>query len=448
MPQDFAATPADAVQTSGMLRFILQAVCKSAEICRYWDQPAAGAATAFEEMTLLDKMYWVYKCAHPIIRPERGATVGALCGADNVIQLPEGFELERSISFAAVGDLIPGNGLEHSKGVLYEHVADLIFDRTISYASLESPLTYQERTAEVISDKESPIECCSLEQFDVIKGHEGRHLTVVHTASNHMFDMGAEGVHATLDQFARDGIVDIGTNRDPSQYGKGKILERNGIKVGFISAAFGLNGRNPPEDQAYLINVAKLLPKRGPSDLSLLKRQIEHCREQGSDVIIASLHWGYEFEFFPRKRQIDIAHTLIEWGVDALIAHHPHVIQPVEYYRPHRAPDRLAVIAYSLGSLLWSYTAPHLVLSAILNLSFAKGTYRGRPTTFIQSASVTPVYRTHVRNGNRTLTRIEKLDHGIGTQHNDEQTRYVTEIRRYAELVLGGTMTEMHSLHQ
>ncbi len=446
MSQDLAATPADAVQTSGVLRFLLRAVCKSAEICKYWDQPSARAATAFEEMTLLDKIYWVYKCAHPIIRPERGATVDALGGVDNMIRLPEGFEIERSISLAAVGDLIPGSGLEHSKDVLYEHVADLIFDRTITYASLESPLTNQERKAEVISDKESPIECCSLEQFDVVKGHDGRRLTVIHTASNHMFDMGAEGVHATLDQFARDGIVDIGTNRDPSQYGKGKILERNGIKVGFISAAFGLNGRNPAQDQAYLINVAKLLPKRGPSDLSLLKRQIEHCREQGSDVIIASLHWGYEFEFFPRKRQIDIAHTLIEWGVDALIAHHPHVIQPVEYYRSQRDPDRVAVIAYSLGSLLWSYTAPHLVLSAILNLSFAKGTYRGQPTTFIQSASVTPVYRAQVRDGDRTLTRIEKLDHGMGTQNSDEQTRYVAEIRCYAELVLGSKMPGMHSL--
>jgi len=446
MSQDLAATPADAVQTSGVLRFFLRAVCKSAEICKYWDRPFTRAATAFEEMTLLDKIYWVYKCAHPIIRPERGTAVGALCGADNMIQLPEDFETERSISLAAVGDLIPSGGLEQSKDVLYEHVADLIFDRTISYASLEAPLTDQERKAEVISEKESPIECCSREQFDVMKGHNGKCLTVIHTASNHMFDMGAEGVHTTLDQFARDGIVDIGTNREPSQYGKGRILERNGIKVGFISAAFGLNGRNPAPDQAYLIHVAKLLPKRGPSDLSLLKRQINHCREQRCDVIIASLHWGYEFEFFPRTRQIDIAHTLIEWGVDALIAHHPHVIQPVEYYRTQRDPNRVAVIAYSLGSLLWSYTAPHLVLSAILNLSFAKGTYRGKPTTLIQSASVTPVFRAQVRDGDRTLTRIEKLDRYMGTQDNHEKTQYVAEIRRYAELTLGGKLSGMHSL--
>ncbi len=363
-----------------------------------------------------------------------------------MIRLPEGFEKERSISLAAVGDLIPSDGLEYSKDVLYEHVADLIFDQTISYASLESPLTNQERKAEVISDKESPIECCSREQFDVMKGHKGKFLTVIHTASNHMFDMGAEGVHTTLDQFARDGIVDIGTNRDPSQYGKGKILERNGIKIGFISAAFGLNGRNPAQDQAYLIHVAKLLPKRGPSDLALLKQQIDHCRGQQCDVIIASLHWGYEFEFFPRQRQIDIAHTLIEWGVDALIGHHPHVIQPVEYYRTQRDPERVAVIAYSLGSLLWSYTAPHLVLSAILNLSFAKGMYRGKPTTYIHDASVTPVFRSQVRDGDRTLTRIEKLDHGRGTQDSHEKTQYVAEIRRYAELALGGKKTGMPAL--
>ena len=147
----------------------------------------------------------------------------------------------------------------------------------------------------------------------------------------------------------------------------------------------------------------------------------------------------------PRKRQIEVAHTLIECGVDALIAHHPHVIQPVEYYRTQRDPDRIAVIAYSLGSLTWSYTAPHLVLSAILNLSFAKGRYRGNPTAFIETASVTPVFRSHVRDGNRTITRIEKLYDFADPQENDEKTQYVAHIRRLAELVLGGKMPPVQS---
>lgn len=445
MSKDFVATPADVVKTSGWFRFLLQAVCKLAEIFKYWDKPSSRAATAFEEMTLLDKVYWVYKCAHPVIRPEPGTNVDALCGTGSTIQLPEGFEKESSITLAAVGDLIPSGQVEHSKDVLFEHVADLIFNSTISYASLESPLTTQELKEEVISDKESPIECCSTEQFEVMKGYKSKRFTVIHTASNHMFDMGAEGVQTTLDRFVLDGIVDIGTNRDPSQYGKGRILERNGIKVGFVSAAFGLNGRNPAPDQTYLINVAKLLPKRGAPDLSLLKQQIEHCQDQRSDVIIASLHWGYEFEFFPRKRQIEIAHTLVEWGVDALIAHHPHVIQPVEYYRTQRDPDKVAVIAYSLGSLIWSYTAPHLVLSAILNLSFAKGKYRGKSVTFIETASVTPVYRSHTRNGDWTMTRIEKLDNCMGPQENNEKMQYLAQIRYYAELVLGGGVTGMQS---
>ncbi len=445
MFEDLPATPLDALEISGGLRFVLQTVSKLAEIFGFWDHPSSKTAIAFEEMTMLDKLHWAYKCAHPVIRPEHGTRIDALCGGKNMITLPEGFEKEGSISLGAVGDLIQGDGLEHSKDVLYERVADLIFDRTISYASLESPLTRQELKKEVISDKESPIECCSREQFEVLKGRKGKYFTVIHTACNHMFDMGAEGVQTTLDQFARDGIVDIGTNRDPSEYGKGRILERNGIKVGFASAAFGLNGRNPRQDQAYLINVAKLLPKRGAPDLSLLKQQIDHCRKQGSDVIIASLHWGYEFEFFPRKRQIEVAHTLIEWGVDALIAHHPHVIQPVEYYRTQRDPDRIAVIAYSLGSLTWSYTAPHLVLSAILNLSFAKGRYRGNPTTFIETASVTPVFRSHVRDRNRTITRIEKLHDFADPQESDEKTQYVAHIRRFAELVLGGKMPPVQS---
>ncbi|MCI0749834.1 MAG: CapA family protein [Nevskiales bacterium] len=440
MFEDLPATPLEALEISGGLRFVLRLVSRAADIFGFWDRPLRKAATNFEDMTLLDKLYWAYKCAHPVLHPERGADLAALCGPKPTIALPAGFEKESTISLGAVGDLIPAQGLEHSKDILYERVADLIFDRTISYAAAEAPLTRQKLKKEIISDKESPIECCSREQFDALKGHRGKNFTVIHTASNHMFDMGTEGVQTTLDQFERDGIIDVGTNREPAEYGQGRILERNGIKIGFVSATFGLNGRNPPPDQAYRIHVAKLLPKRGAPDLSLLKQQIEHCRQQGTDVIIASLHWGHEFEFFPRRRQIEIAHTLIEWGADALIAHHPHVIQPVEYYRTQRDPKRMAVIAYSLGSLTWSYTAPHLALSVILNLSFARGRYRGKPATFIETASATPVFRSHEWDGNAAVTRIEKLADHTGPQEDEARAQYLARIRHYAELVLGDPM--------
>ena len=137
----------------------------------------------------------------------------------------------------------------------------------------------------------------------------------------------------------------------------------------------------PPED-AHRINVSRLLSKHVDPELKSFKQQIDWCKREECDFI-ASLHWGFEFEFFPRKRQVEAARELVEYGADAIFCHHPHVIQPVEYYRIRRDPSRVAVIAYSLGSLTWGFTAPHLVLSLLLDLKLTKGSFcrvRNEPT--------------------------------------------------------------------
>jgi poly-gamma-glutamate synthesis protein (capsule biosynthesis protein) len=389
-------------------------------------------------MTLPDIYYWAYKSANPVTRTEKGERAADLLLTDkSVVGLPRGFEKHSSITMGAGGDLLQAEGLELSKDVLFESVADLLFDQTIAYANFESPVTNQPLVKEVIGDKAAPIECSSREQFDVLTRHKGRRFDVLNFANNHTFDMGVEGMDNTLRIFAEEGILDSGTNRRPEEYGQGRILVREGIKLGFVSATFGLNGQPVPDRERYRINVSKLLSKFVAPDLDLLKRQIDHCKSQGCDFIIASMHWGFEFEFFPRKRQVEAARALVEYGADAIFSHHPHVIQPVEYYRTRRDPNRVAVIAYSLGSLTWGYTAPHIVLGAILNLTLSKGRFEGRELTYIDKARVTPVFRSAVDSGGRTLTRIEKLADHLDGRGNRHPREYIAKIKSYAALVLG-----------
>lgn len=437
MHNDLPNTPAEVLEIPAALRFAMNTVCKSADLFGYWDHPYRNAAASFEEMNLLDKFYWVYKCTNPITRMEKGVQVADLLNRDNsCVELPQDFAGTARLTLGAAGDLIQTEGLEHSKDTLFENISDLLFEQTVSYANLESPLTGQALQKEVISDKAAPIECCSREQFDILKGHRDKRFTVMHTAGNHMFDMGVEGVETTQQAFAAEGMLDIGTNATPADYGKGKILVSDGIKLGFVSAAYGLNGHDMPKSEDYRIHVARMHSKFAGPDLEVLEKQIAHCKSEDCDFIIASLHWGYEFEFFPRAHQIEIAHKLVEWGADAILAHHPHVIQPVEYYRTQRDPQRIAVIAYSLGSLNWAFAAPHLVLSAILNLTLAKGSRQGNEVTYIERAEVTPVFRTRVNEGGQQLTRIEKLADQLDNP-GVAQAAYIQQINRYAKLVLG-----------
>ncbi|MEE1028524.1 MAG: CapA family protein, partial [Agathobacter sp.] len=70
---------------------------------------------------------------------------------------------------------------------------------------------------------------------------------------------------------------------------------------------------------------------------------IQQLKEQGTDLIIASCHWGIEREYYPNDYQKRVAHELIDKGADLVIGNHPHVLQGVELYNGK-------IICYSLGN--------------------------------------------------------------------------------------------------
>lgn len=435
------ATPLDALSISGALRFIVKALHRGADIFGSWKYPDKKAAADFEDMLLLDKIRWGYKSKNPVLRGEKGAQLEAFFkNNQKKISLPKGFEKKYSVTFSAVGDLIRVKGLENSRDTLYEKVEDLIFAKDISYANLESQLTNQDIGSYTFGEKETPSLCLTKKQYDAIKGHRGKQFTLMHTACNHTFDTGLAGVTTTLTQLEEDQITDLGTNRHPAEQQKGRIIEKNNIKIGFVSATFGLNGKVVPEGKEYTVNVVKFHPYQKTQadsnpDLTLLNNQVVYCREQGCDIIIASLHWGYEYEFFPRLHQVEMAHILVESGVDVIVAHHVHVLQPVEYYRPQRDPDRTAVIAYSLGNLTSSFSAPHLVLSGILNLTIVKGLADGEAKTVVREAQLIPVVQRDFMAGDLPVIQLEKLETFLENKIREESD-YISAVEAYAELVL------------
>jgi hypothetical protein len=443
MKSRLPATPLDALSISGVLKFMVSTIHQCANVFGFWRHPFKKAAADFEHMSLLAKIYWGYKSKNPISRSEKGTHLEAFFKNNKkVLPLSGNFEKTHSVTFSAGGDLIKVEGLENSRDKLYENIADLIFDKDISYANLESQLTDRDIGEYIFSDKETPPLCLSKDQYDVLKGHKGKQFTLMHTACNHTFDVGLEGVETTLDQLEKDNILDLGTNRRPEQQQQGRIIEKNGIKIGFVSATFGLNGKQVPDGKEYTINVVKFHPDGKKQtdalpDISLLNTQIAYCQDQGCDIIFASLHWGYEYEFFPRQHQIEVAHAVVEAGVDVVVGHHAHVIQPVEYYHPRRDPQRTAIIAYSLGNLTTSFSAPHLVLSGILNLTIVKGKIKDRYSTFVQEAQLVPVVQRELADGDLPIIQLEKLE-SFSSAANDSKLEldYVSAVEKYARLVL------------
>ena len=65
----------------------------------------------------------------------------------------------------------------------------------------------------------------------------------------------------------------------------------------------------------------------------LIQNNIEVLREQNVDLILACCHWGIEKDNYPENYQQQLGRKCIDWGVDLVIGHHPHVLQGIEEYK-------------------------------------------------------------------------------------------------------------------
>jgi hypothetical protein len=431
-------TPKDVVHLSPVKQFLANTIVRAVRFSGRWEYPRITEGN-FPSMTLTDKIYWLYKNQYPVCRGERGGNLEAFFAEHQrrKISLPLGFIPEKTITLSAVGDLMQHDLLACQHYSPYQAIADTLFSADVSFANLESPLTGQDLKNLSVQEDESPALCISRSQFERLKGDGSRHFTIMATACNHSLDFGEEGVLTTRYSLAKVGIRPVGTNGDMEGRGRGEIVQTKSVRIGFIAATFGVNGKPLPQNKEYLVNRIPLNQVSGVVDLSLLENQIAWCRLQRCDFIVASLHWGLEFEFFPASRQIGLGHRIIELGADLILGHHPHVIQPVEYYTPKRDPYRIAPIYYSLGNLSNPFETPFMALSLLSLIELSKGTFKGRGVTYVQKVTNIPIIQ-ELHNSESPGIEFHPLQKSLQDSTADPYRRkFARQAKIYADIVIG-----------
>lgn len=392
----------------------------------------------------LAKLNWIYKSINPVIRAEKGSAIEAyfsrLRHPDGPL-LPDGFQPERVACLSAVGDLMRAHGLEHSKGKLYTSVADRIFGADVSFANLESTVI------EIDDNAEGLYVYVTRDEYEAFKGHLGRQYTLFSTANNHILDGGVQGVNSVHALLETGGFKYVGTNPTRERRRQGVVIDTNGMKLGFVAATYGVNHKRLPKDKDYLVNQIAFNRDKEKTDLSLFKDQIDWCRASGCDFVIASLHWGHEFEFFPRRYQLQIAHNLIELGADALIGHHSHTIQPYEIYQTRRDPHRKAPIFYSLGNLVSWAGAAYRCLSMVAQISIVKGFLGGEMKTLVASLDILPVLQVKHEAKGTAYLQLDALGDLVRSAQDKKVRKFTEEAVQYADLVLGEDWREQNYIH-
>jgi len=162
-------------------------------------------------------------------------------------------------------------------------------------------------------------------------------------------------VGETLEILGRNGLASIGTGSSRSQAEAPQILERHGIRIGFFGATDIFNSN---------LNGAESGPWVNALDVERLAAAVRQLRPR-VDAVVVSLHWGEEYRHLPSQRQRDVAARLVEAGVDLVIGHHPHVLQPLAWVE---AGGRRGAVAYSLGNFISNqdrtYNPAHMAVQA------------------------------------------------------------------------------------
>lgn len=177
-------------------------------------------------------------------------------------------------------------------------------------------------------------------------------VNVLSTANNHSLDRGYTGIERTLHNVRAAGIVPYGTATSEDEARAPVLVEKNNIRIGFLSYTYGTNGIPIPADKPYAVNLI---------DQELINQDIARVKAAGADLVAVSLHFGNEYQRLPSEGQIRTARDTIAAGADLILGSHPHVVQPYEHIvipasESADEKERRGIVIYSLGNFISNQT--------------------------------------------------------------------------------------------
>lgn len=247
------------------------------------------------------------------------------------------------VSFVGCGDNIiyKGNvidakalsldgGRQYNFKPIYENVAETVRNADIAFINQETVMCGEGYELSYYPTFNSPRDV----GYDLLEvGYD-----VINIANNHMLDKGSEGLLKTIEFWKSMDCLMIGGYENEADFDSPRILEKNGIKIAFLSYTYDTNGFKVSKSSEIKI------PYIEDEDI---KRQVETAKTN-ADFVAVSVHWGEEGHMTPSDEQRRVARLMADLGVDVILGHHPHVIQPVEWIDGVNGNRTLCV--YSLGN--------------------------------------------------------------------------------------------------
>lgn len=181
---------------------------------------------------------------------------------------------------------------------------------------------------------------------------------VVNTASNHSFDFSQANITASVEAWENVGstLAVVGQNRNQAEHDQVKYFTILGVKFAFL--AYTTYSNATPANN-FGVNIFSR---------DFATKQITEAKNNGAQIIIASMRWGTEYSSKVNPQQTQNAQLLADLGVNLILGHGPHVLQPVQQLTGKSGNKTTAW--YSLGNFLNSQVPPETLFNGLAIIDF------------------------------------------------------------------------------
>jgi poly-gamma-glutamate capsule biosynthesis protein CapA/YwtB (metallophosphatase superfamily) len=248
------------------------------------------------------------------------------------------------LTISAIGDImmhyrVQEYALSDKNGyrTLFEPAEKIFLNDDLTIGNLETPVCdnlpiagyplFNARSALLDAIKSSGIEILSL-------------------ANNHSLDQGVDGILSTVNELKKRNLIFAGTGENPEEAKKHAVINKNGIKLAYISATESSNNPQSRKDKKAHVNIISYYDKKALNDYC---DEIKKIKKE-ADVVILSYHAGIEYESEADPDKIRVMKLFAESGADVILGHHPHVLQKIEFY--NTKDNRKSLLVYSLGNYI------------------------------------------------------------------------------------------------
>lgn len=210
---------------------------------------------------------------------------------------------------------------------------------------------------------------------------------LVALANNHTLDRGERAILYSSDYWRKKDVMTAGSYDSFENRNRVNIKTKNNISYSLLSYTMSTNGLNAPTGKEYLVNTY---------NREQVKQDVERIKDK-VDILMVSMHWGNEYTHKPTDTQKEVAQYLASLGVDIIIGHHPHVVQPIEFI-----DDTLVI--YSLGNFISAQNRLPRLIGMLASVDIKKKVTKNETNIMLDNVKVDLIY-THY-NGFRNFKVI------------------------------------------